>query len=85
MQISFSNKFCKLYIKTPNKIKQAFKEKLLILETNKNDQRLNNHQLSGKFSFIRSINVTGDWRALFIDNATIIYFILIGKHSNLYK
>jgi len=47
---------------------------------------LNNHELKGKYSGYRSINITGDLRALYqtIDkNAT--FFITIGTHGHLYE
>jgi mRNA-degrading endonuclease YafQ of YafQ-DinJ toxin-antitoxin module len=85
MQINFSNKFCKIYAKTPKEIKESFKERLSIFKNNKFDKILNNHQLSGDYSFLRSINITGDWRALFIDNNEIVDFVILGNHNNLYK
>lgn len=85
MQINFSKKFCKIYVKAPEEIKKSFKERLLIFKKNKFDKILNNHQLSGDFYFLRSINITGDWRALFIDNNDVIDFVILGNHNNLYK
>ena len=48
------------------------------------DLRLNNHILSGKWSGYRSINITGDWRAIFRETETGVYFIVLGTHSQLY-
>jgi len=46
---------------------------------------LNNHPLHGEWLNYRSINITGDIRAIFfVENATAI-FITIGSHSELYK
>ena len=85
MQINFSNKFCKIYAKAPKEIKESLKERICIFKNNKFDKILNNHQLSGDYSFLRSINITGDWRALFIDNNEIVDFVIMGNHNNLYK
>jgi addiction module RelE/StbE family toxin len=85
MQISFSKKFCKTYSRAPKEIKNAIKERLNIFEINKFDKILNNHQLSGDYSFLRSINITGDWRALFVDDDNNIKFIVLGRHSDLYR
>jgi len=85
MQVNFSKKFCKLYAKSPEEIRVSFKERLLIFKKDRFDRALNNHQLSGEFSFLRSINITGDWRALFIDDGEVVNFVILGNHNNLYK
>lgn len=77
MQINFSRKFCKIYAKAPEEIKESFKERLLVFKNNKFDKILNNHQLNGDYSFLRSINITGDWRALFIDSDEVVKFIIL--------
>ncbi len=86
MNVKFSNKFIKLFDQSPESIKQLFDEKLQIFMLDKFDARLNNHQLSGKLKGLRSINVGGDWRALFeeLPNGDVI-FRVIGTHSQLYK
>ena len=86
MQISFSNKFKKQYKKSSNHIKDKLDERLLIFSENKNDLILNNHKLHGKFKNFKSIDVTGDIRAVYeeIDeNST--HFVSMGSHSKLYS
>jgi len=85
MQVNFSKDFCKDYKKAPKKIKEAVKERLSLFKVNKYEKILNNHQLNGDLSFFRSINITGDWRALFVDGIDNITFTILDKHSNLYK
>lgn len=85
MQINYSKKFCKAFARAPEEIRESFKERFRIFKSDKFNPILNNHQLSGKFSFLRSINITGDWRALFVDGNETIDFIILGSHSNLYK
>ena len=51
---------------------------------------LNNHALTGKFQGRRSINITGDWRAIFsirvnFESESEYYFELVGTHSQLYR
>jgi len=60
-------------------IKNNFKERLKIFIINKYHPILNNHSLSGKLHYYRSINVSGDWRAIFkeIEEENICYFIEI--------
>lgn len=85
MQINFSKSFCKDYKKAPERIKNAVKERFYLFEINKYEKILNNHQLSGDLSFLRSINITGDWRALFVEEKDNVTFVLLNTHSNLYK
>jgi len=48
---------------------------------------LNNHQLGGQLKNYRSININADWRLIFqeFNQGNIIYFIVIGTHSQLYS
>ncbi len=87
MRISFSKKFTKLYDNSPDKIQQAFDSRLKIFIKGKYLPILNNHPLKGKLAGYRSINVTGDWRAVFreFENGDLVYFEVLGTHSQLYK
>ena len=69
------------------KFKKAFHARLAIFMQNKKDPILNNHKLKGKSKGFRSINITGDYRAIFqeLDNGDLIFFSMIGTHSELYK
>ena len=87
MRIEYSRKFIKEFRKCPAKIKTNFKARLEIFINDQYCPALNNHPLSGLLKNYRSINITGDWRAIFeeIDNGQIIYFVAIGTHSQLYS
>ena len=90
MLVRFSRQFGKRYDKSSPKIKAAFDERLKIFFKNPYDPLLNNHLLKGKWSGYRSINVTGDWRAIYsTENSakgnTLIIFEMIGTHNQLYK
>lgn len=85
MQIRYVQKFIKMYAKAPMKVQQAFRQKLTLLLNDFYHPLLNNHQLTGKYQDCRSINITGDWRAIFKQTENCIYFRLIGTHSQLYK
>lgn len=67
------------------KVRSQFDERLLLFEKDILHPLLNNHRLSGDRDGQWSINVTGDWRALYvwIDPDTAL-FIDIDTHSNLY-
>lgn len=87
MKVRFSKRFVKLYDKAPIKVRGAFDIRLVIFHQDKFHPILNNHSLVGKYSGYRSINVTGDWRAIFreLHDDEIIYFDILGTHSKLYK
>ncbi len=85
MQIKFTSTFSKQYAKSPPKIKVGFEERLILFQKNKFHPLLNNHQLTGSLKGCRSINVSGDWRAIFQEENDLITFLLMGTHSQLYK
>ena len=85
MQIRYARKFKKQYEKAPKKIKQAFKDRRDRFSENPSNPILNNRQLIGKFKGYRSINITGDWRAIYSVNKSVIIFETLGTHSQLYK
>ncbi|KKQ26130.1 MAG: hypothetical protein US62_C0009G0016 [Candidatus Woesebacteria bacterium GW2011_GWA1_37_8] len=87
MKVKFSKKFGKNYDKAPFKIRKAFDSRLEQLLVDKFYPSLNNHALTGKYKGFRSINITGDWRAVFreLKSGEIVYFDLLGTHSKLYK
>ena len=86
-RIDFSRRFEKNLKKAPTTIKKAFRIRLEIFLTDKFSPLLNNHALIGKYEGYRSFNVSGDWRAVFreLNNREIIYFDLLGTHSQLYR
>ncbi len=86
MKIRFGKKFSKQYQKASVPIKNAFDQKLRLFMQNPFSPTLNNHPLSGKLSGYRSINITGDWRAIYSEQKenNLIIFELLGTHSQLY-
>jgi len=87
MKIKFSKKFSKQYDKLSEKIKKVFHDRLVVFMKNKNDPILNNHKLKGTLKGFSSINITGDYRAIFqeLENGSLIFFLMIGTHSELYQ
>ncbi len=86
MRIRFSKKFKKKYKKLPSKIKSSCDKKISIFIENPNNIFLKNHSLVGKFQGLRSISITGDWRAIYEEKPDgEIIFLAIGSHSELYK
>lgn len=85
MKIDFHKNFTKKFKKTPRKIQEQFYEKLAIFEINQFAQILNNHAVHYPYQGCRSINITGDLRALYERNGDIFIFIHLGTHSELYQ
>ncbi|MDD5731376.1 MAG: type II toxin-antitoxin system mRNA interferase toxin, RelE/StbE family [Patescibacteria group bacterium] len=85
MIVGSSKKFDKAFKKCPQEIKDRFIERLEIFKSDKYDPILKNHSLSGKLNGLRSINVSGNYRAIFEEKSDDIIFIAIGTHSQLYK
>lgn len=87
MQIEYSKKFIKEFKKCPANVKINFKARLKIFINDQDNSILNNHPLIGELRNYRSINITGDWRAIFeeVKGGQIIYFVAIGTHSQLYS
>lgn len=86
MRIDFHKRFDKQYKKLPVASKKKFENQLAILISNQNNPVLNNHALKGKYTGYRSINVTGDIRAIYIPHSKDhIEFAYIGSHAQLYK
>ena len=85
MQPNYNREFKKQIRKLPRKIQDHFEERLQIFIKDKFHPLLNNHSVERKFPGCRSINITGDYRAIFkeISDDSVI-FLLIGTHSELY-
>ncbi|MEK7177417.1 MAG: type II toxin-antitoxin system mRNA interferase toxin, RelE/StbE family [Patescibacteria group bacterium] len=89
IRIDYSRKFNKQLKKAPLSIKIAFRDRLIIFLKNPFAPILNNHHLKGKYLYSRSVNITGDWRAIYsevIENKIkVVIFLALGTHSQLYK
>lgn len=85
MIILTTKEFDKQYAKQNIKIKLAFKRRADLFLQNPFSQTLRNHALKGKYQGYRSIDVTGDVRALYYtEGDSVVIFALIGTHSQLY-
>lgn len=86
MNIIFSKTFVKSYKKIDTKIQIAFGKKLELFKESEFDVRLRNHTLQGEYKDVRSISVTGNFRAHYKTlDGNIKYFVAIGTHSELYE
>ncbi len=86
MIISYSRTFRKNFKKQLFAVQNKFSERLELFGENPHHSQLGNHALGGEWLGCRSINVTGDIRAVFeeIDD-NYVEFVDIGSHSELYS
>jgi addiction module RelE/StbE family toxin len=85
MPFILNKRFKKAFLRQPNKIQEKFIERMRLFVADPFDQQLRNHALSGKYIGLRSIDITGDIRAVYeLINDTAV-FITIGTHTQLYK
>jgi len=82
---SYDKSFDKMAKKLPQKIRDKFRERLNIFIQNKFDPILDNHSVHPIYPNCRSINVTGDFRAIFYEVGSEVTFVAIGTHAQLYK
>lgn len=86
MKFVFHKNFEKGYKKLSKKQKGKFEQRKQIFELDEFSPILNNHALAGKYHGYRSVNVTGDLRAVFYRKSkSVVIFIAIDNYSNLYK
>ena len=85
MRVDYHKQFVKQYKKLSSKLKSKFDERLKIFIVNPLAPELNNHPLHGEYLGYRSINITGDLRAVYEIQEESIKFLFIDTHSNLYK
>ena len=86
MEYFLSKSFEKQFKKLPKKTKQQAIERFQIFVIDPIDYRLHNHLLTGEWAGHRSIDITGDIRAIYkkVDEH-VARFVAIGSHSELYE
>lgn len=84
MIIVYHRDFKKNYKRLSSKLKERLEERLRLFSNDEFSPILNNHALKGKWLGYRSINVTGDIRAIFKRDTEAVLFVAIDTHSNLY-
>ncbi len=86
MIIRLHKSFEKQYKKLRLGQKEKFKEKIAFFLKDEFNPILNNHPLRGRYKGYRSINISGDLRAIYKrEIRKRVIFVAIDKHSNLYK
>lgn len=85
MNIRRTRKFEKQFAKLTPRQQQAFAKRLRLFCEDVFAEVLNNHKLHGEFADSRSINVTGNIRAIYDTVGGTYTFTHIGTHSELYE
>ena len=85
MILEFHNSFEKDYQKLGKKLQRQVQERLKLFLKNINDSQLHNHPLKGKYLDYRSINISGDYRAIFKMLEERCIFVRVDTHSSLYS
>lgn len=78
MKVQFHKNFLKQY-KKRRSIERQVDERLVMFRIDPFDPILNNHGLTGKYEGYRSINITGDFRAIYelVDEGTARFVDLV--------
>lgn len=84
MKITYSKEFIKQAEKLPAKLQVKLYEHIQLFRDNPLNPSLRNHPLKGKYSAYRSINITGDYRALYLQKEDETIFDKLGTHSQIY-
>lgn len=90
MVIRIKRKFVKQYEKAPKNVQVAVDERIVLFRQEPFHPLLHNHRLAGSYQGYRSINITGDWRALYLERRSVtgdivVEFKLLGTHNQLYR
>lgn len=86
MVISYSRGFEKMFRKLSTRFQNQFEERIILFVNNPYHPLLYNHSLNGAWIACRSINITGDLRAVYEEiSVEHIEFVAIGSHSELYS
>ena len=85
MIIFFARRFRKNYDRLQPRIQEQCDKRLQLFGIEPFHLILDNHPLHGEYAGCRSINVTGDYRAIFYHEGTdTVRFIAIGTHHELF-
>ncbi len=85
MRVLFHKKFKKQVVKYPF-LKIQIDERIILFLDDPFHPLLNNHPLTGKWTGYRSVNITGDYRAVYeLVEEDVAFFVDMDTHSKLYK
>jgi len=88
MIISFTDQFRKQYKKADIRIRNRLDYCLSLFIKNPMNSELRNHPLHKEFVGFNSIDITGNWRAIYLkkkNGVIVFFFVALGTHNQLYK
>lgn len=85
MTLSYSKHFMKSAKKLPPRVREQLMERIERFGKNPFDPLLHNHMLKGAYKEYGSINITGDYRALYLTRGEEVVFDHVGTHAQLYE
>lgn len=84
MTVAYSKAFMKQAKRLSPELRQRLQERIVAFGDNPLNPILRNHTLRGKFKDYRSIDISGDVRALYLQLGNDAIFDAVGTHSQLY-
>lgn len=84
MNIGYSKAFIKQAKKLSPELRRKLQERIRLFSENPLHPTLRNHALKGKYKAYRSIDITGDVRALYLQREDEAIFDAVGTHGQLY-
>jgi addiction module RelE/StbE family toxin len=85
MTVGYSKTFIKQSKKLSPDLRQKLYQRITLFVSNPLDPALRNHALKGKYRQYRSMDITGDIRALYTQRGDNYIFEVVGTHSQLYS
>lgn len=86
MDILYTKKFEKEFLKLPRKQQEKVDETISLFRHNPHNPQLRNHSLHGELLGCRAISAGGDLRLVFevMGNYERVQFLMAGTHSQVY-
>jgi addiction module RelE/StbE family toxin len=84
MSISYTKNFIKSAKQLKPNIRTRLLERMRLFSESPTHPTLRNHQLKGAYKDYRSIDISGDIRALYLQKESEVIFDQVGTHSQLY-
>ena len=84
MTVEFTKNFIKQSKKLNPKLRAQVFQRIKLFTNEPLNPLLRDHQLKGKYKQYRSINITGDYRALYLLRGDEAIFDVVDTHSQLY-
>lgn len=84
MKVGYSRNFIRAARRLDPKLRRRVADRIRLFSANPLDPQLRDHALKGSYRAYRSIDITGDYRALYLLRGDEAVFDIIGTHAQLY-